>query len=207
MQKKSTATRSNRILRVLLKSVLFLFLFIIVIFLLLLTPPVQRFLSSRAENYLEKKLGTKVEIGRVGFGLSGKVVLRDIYLEDKTADTLLSGGTIRGRVNFIKLFSNDVRIKDLQISDVTLRIKRILPDTVFNFQFIVDAFLADRKKNPDTAQTAPLKLNISDLLNQRAYFYHDLDGNETYKNGSGDRVAISRNYGSNYSISFNYTIK
>ena len=52
-----------------------------------------------------------------------------------------------------------------------------------------------------------LKLNISDLLNQRAYFYHDLDGNETYKNGSGDRVAISRNYGSNYSISFNYTIK
>lgn len=52
-----------------------------------------------------------------------------------------------------------------------------------------------------------IKLNISDLLNQHAYFYHDLDGNKKFVSGSKDAVAIDRRYGSNISISFAYNIK
>ena len=52
-----------------------------------------------------------------------------------------------------------------------------------------------------------IKLNISDILNRRAYFYHDLDANEKYEGGSNDVLAISRNYGTNYSFTFAYTIK
>ena len=52
-----------------------------------------------------------------------------------------------------------------------------------------------------------IRINISDILNHRAYFYHDLDGNEKYRSASKDVLAISRNYGTNYSITFGYTIK
>ncbi len=52
-----------------------------------------------------------------------------------------------------------------------------------------------------------IKINISDLVNRRAYFYHDLDGNEKYKTASKDVLAISRNYGTNYSITLVYNIK
>jgi hypothetical protein len=52
-----------------------------------------------------------------------------------------------------------------------------------------------------------VKINISDIVNKRAYFYHDLDGNERYGKTSKDRLAINRNYGTNYSIGFNYQIK
>ncbi len=52
-----------------------------------------------------------------------------------------------------------------------------------------------------------LKVNISDIFNRRAYFYHDLDNNEKYKGSSSDVLAISRNYGTNYSFTFAYTIK
>jgi len=52
-----------------------------------------------------------------------------------------------------------------------------------------------------------IKINISDIFNHRAYFYHDLDNNEKYKNTSSDVLAISRNYGTNYSFTFAYTIK
>lgn len=52
-----------------------------------------------------------------------------------------------------------------------------------------------------------VKINISDIVNKRAYFYHDLDGNERYGKAGRDRLAINRNYGTNYSISFNYQIK
>jgi hypothetical protein len=52
-----------------------------------------------------------------------------------------------------------------------------------------------------------LKVNISDIFNRRAYFYHDLDNNEKYKSTSNDVLAISRNYGTNFSFTFAYIIK
>lgn len=52
-----------------------------------------------------------------------------------------------------------------------------------------------------------VKLNVSDIFNKRAYFYHDLDDDKEYKSSSRDRLAIERNYGTNYSISFSYSIK
>lgn len=51
-----------------------------------------------------------------------------------------------------------------------------------------------------------VKLNISDLLNQTARYYHDLNDNGKYDE-SGDALAIKRRYGSNVSISFAYNIK
>jgi outer membrane receptor protein involved in Fe transport len=52
-----------------------------------------------------------------------------------------------------------------------------------------------------------VKLNISDIINKRAYFYHDLDNTESFKETSKDKLAIDRNYGTNYSITFSYQIK
>ena len=104
MEQKKTRSLARRIVRILVKTVLFLFLFVLLLFLLVLTPPVQRFLTAKVETYLQKKLGTKVEIGSVRFGLSGNVSLKDIYFEDQKSDTLLSGGTLKAHLNFIRLF-------------------------------------------------------------------------------------------------------
>ena len=171
-----------RIGRILLKTLLFLVLFILLVFLLILTPPVQRFLTTRVENYLENKLKTRVDIGRIGFGLSGNVHLDNVYIEDKTKDTLISGGTIKANINFMKLFSNEVELKEIELQNITAKIKRQLPDTVFNYQFIVDAFVTDQTKAPDTAQTAPMKLAISDItLDNVAVVYQDvITGNDVY---------------------------
>jgi hypothetical protein len=53
-----------------------------------------------------------------------------------------------------------------------------------------------------------VRLNISDLLNRQANFYHDLDNNKKYGGKSSkDVLAISRNYGTTYSLTFSYSIK
>src|ERR1043166_10331921 len=119
MQKKGIASKryGARVARVVLKTILFLLLFVVLIFILLLTPPVQRFATARVQHYLENKLHTKVLIGRISFGLSGKVGLNNVFIGDKTNDTLVSGGAIRAHLNFLKLFSNEVRIKDLELDN------------------------------------------------------------------------------------------
>src|SRR5438046_8409772 len=161
MQKPKTVSNYPRkIIRIVLKTIAFLLLFVLLIFILLLTRPVQRFLTVKVQHYLENKLHTKVLIRRISFGLSGKVGLENVYIEDKTKDTLLAGETIRGHLNFFKLFGNEVRVKDLEFQNITAKIKRILPDTIYNFQFIIDAFTSEQTKKHDTAKTAPMKLAI-----------------------------------------------
>lgn len=51
-----------------------------------------------------------------------------------------------------------------------------------------------------------LKLNISDMLNRRANFYHDLNDNGKYGAGT-DALAIERKYGTTFSLTFGYNIK
>lgn len=48
-----------------------------------------------------------------------------------------------------------------------------------------------------------LKLNVSDILNQRLIFHQNADGNEKYNAGT-DRIRFSRRMGTNVSVSFNY---
>src|SRR5687767_5449968 len=107
----------QKIARILLKVILFILLFVILLFLLLLTPPVQRFATTQVENYLQKKLKTEVEIGRISIGLPRNVTLKDIYMEDQTKDTLISGGTIKADIALLKLLSGEVIVKDIQLTD------------------------------------------------------------------------------------------
>jgi hypothetical protein len=183
MQKEIKPRKTSvKIARIVLRTVLFILLFVLFIFILLLTPPIQKFLTVKVQHYLENKLHTKVLIGRISFGLSGKVGLNNVYIEDKTRDTLISGGAIRGHLNFLRLLSNEVLVKDLEFQNITAKIKRVLPDTVFNFQFIINAFISEQSKKPDTAKTAPMKLSINDVALENVNFtYTDvISGSDTY---------------------------
>src|SRR6188474_1775960 len=124
--------------RIVAKTVLFVVLFLLVILLLLQTGPVQNILRVKAVAYLEKKLQTKVEVGRVYIGLPKNIILENIYVEDRQKDTLLSGGKIEANLNLLKLiFQNEIDIKSISLENITAKVKRQLPDTVFNFQFVV----------------------------------------------------------------------
>ena len=52
-----------------------------------------------------------------------------------------------------------------------------------------------------------IRFGINDLLNAPGYFYHDLDNNKKYERGSKDVLAIRRNYGTNFNLSFAYQLK
>jgi outer membrane receptor protein involved in Fe transport len=53
---------------------------------------------------------------------------------------------------------------------------------------------------------AEIRLNVSDIFNQKANFYHDINANGKY-DAKKDALAISRAYGTNVSITFGYTFK
>ena len=168
--------------RILMKVILFILLFAILLFLFALTPPAQKIATKKVENYLQKKLNTKVEIGSISVGLTGWVNLKDVYVEDQTKDTLIAGGNIQANISLVKLLSNEVEVKEITLDRVTAKIKRILPDTVFNFKFVADAFNTEKKKRTDTAETAPLKLEVYNLKVFNSQFLYDdvITGNNMF---------------------------
>jgi hypothetical protein len=53
---------------------------------------------------------------------------------------------------------------------------------------------------------AELKLNVQDILNKPAYFYHDINSDNKFGKAT-DAIAITRNYGTNVNFTFAYTIR
>jgi hypothetical protein len=54
---------------------------------------------------------------------------------------------------------------------------------------------------------AELKLNVQDIFNRRAFFYHDMNDDTKFSKTGKDAIALNRNYGTAFSLSFSYNIK
>jgi hypothetical protein len=172
LKKRNPWVRAGRIVA---KTVLFIILFFLIVILLLQTGPVQNVLRKKVVAYLEKKLQTRVEIGRVHISLPRDIVLENVYLEDRQKDTLLAGGNIKANLDLMRLiFKNEVDVNSVSLESVTAKVKRILPDTVFNFQFVVDAFAAKDTITSTGTDTTIYSIAIPSVtLNKIRVIYKD----------------------------------
>ncbi|MBA2499598.1 MAG: translocation/assembly module TamB domain-containing protein [Chitinophagaceae bacterium] len=172
---KNTLRKTGRIL---VKVIAGIFIFILLLIILIQIPPVQNFARKKVVNYLEEKLDTKVEIDRIYIGIPRDVILSGIYIEDQQADTLFSGGEISVDISLLKLLSNKVEVNEIHFEDIIAKINRQLPDTTFNFQFIIDAFMPATPAA--STDTAALQINIhSVILDNVRFLYKDvITGND-----------------------------
>ena len=74
-----------------------------------------------------------------------------------------------------KLLHSDIAVNKVELEGITAKIKRLLPDTTFNFQFIADAFTSKTPSAPAKNDTAALKLSLDNLLlNKVRLVYNDV---------------------------------
>lgn len=104
------------------------------------SPTGQDFLTKELVSYLRKKLQTKVEIGKVRFDFPDWISLENVYIEDLTKDTLVSGKRLYLDLDMLALLQNRADINQIKLEGIRLKVNRTLPDTTFNFTFILKAF-------------------------------------------------------------------
>src|SRR5688572_28459541 len=197
-KKRTTAGKIANVLAYVLVSVVFLILLVV---LSLQTSPVQNFARGKVQSFLEKKLKTRVEIGKLDINFPNSVLLKNVYIEDQTKDTLLSGGLLKVDLSMLLLLKNEIQIKEIDFKDITAKIKRVGTDTVFNFQFIVDAFMADQTKVSEKQDTSTLKMNIDNIIidNTRKIYQDVITGNDlnlyvSHLDAPIERLDINRLY-------------
>ncbi len=164
----------RRVGRIFIKILIGILSFFIVLILLIQAPPVQNFARKKIVAFLENKLKTRVAIGKINIGIPNKVLLENIYIEDRQKDTLLSGERISADIDMFKLIGSNVVINELEVENVTAKIKRVLPDTVYNFQFIIDAFAPKNPTPANPADTAAMQLDLDEItLDKIRLVYND----------------------------------
>jgi Uncharacterized protein conserved in bacteria len=165
------ATTANVLAYILVSVVFLVFLAVI----LVQTAPVQNIVRGKIQSYLQKKLKTKVEIGKLNIRFPNSFSLRNVYFEDQTKDTLLAGGELKIDLDMFKLLRNEIQIKELNFNDITAKVKRVGQDTVFNFQFILNAFASDQKKDTLLHDSTTIKMNVDNIvLNNTRIIYQDV---------------------------------
>lgn len=139
----------------------FIFLFL-VIALLLQFSSIQTWLTQKITSQVSDRIETPFTIDEVAIRFPKSVGLKGIYLEDTQGDTLLYAGSIFVDVGMMGLFRSKVNVNSLELSDVVANMKREEPDTVFNFQFLIDAFAPE-----DTLNGAPPPANEDSLQEEQ----------------------------------------
>lgn len=136
---------------------------VLLLFVLIRVPAVQDFARNKAVNFLESKIGTKVEINKISLNLPKLIVLEDIYFEDQKKDTLLAGDTLKVDISLLKLLKNTVEINEIDLRGITANVSRT-PDSVFNFDYIIKAFVSEQAKpEPVDTAAAPMKFSIDKI--------------------------------------------
>ncbi|WP_276132762.1 translocation/assembly module TamB domain-containing protein [Polluticoccus soli] len=163
-----------------------LLLLVTIIMLWLTTNSGKNFLRLRIISYMEKRLHTDVQIGKLDYKLPERVELFDVYFGDQRKDTLLSARHMRVNIDMVRLLTNQVQIEEIQIDNAVSHLYRKVPDTAFNFDYVVKAFVAPpnpQAQDAPTDSTGRIQLDIRRLILNKVYVsYDDYTG--------GDRFAI-----------------
>ncbi|OGX88005.1 translocation/assembly module TamB domain-containing protein [Hymenobacter glacialis] len=132
----------------------FVLLLVIAVVAFLQFPSGQDFVARRAEGYLRDKLKTEVRIGKFRTDFRHAINLDGVYLEDQQRDTLLSVGHLGVDIDIWALAKGQINVSNVELNNGRVRLTRTEPDSVNNYDFIVDAF---------TEPTAPVDTTASGL--------------------------------------------
>ncbi|WP_018616045.1 translocation/assembly module TamB domain-containing protein [Segetibacter koreensis] len=174
-KKRSLLAKIGRGFGIFILSVLAL---IVLLLIAIQTAPVQNFARKKIVAFLENKLKTRVEIKRLDIDFPKMLVLRGVYIEDKTKDTLVAGNELKVDIDMFKLLHKEIQINEINLNQITAKIKRQLPDTIFNYQFIVDAFASP--KDTTVKDTSAMKMAIEKIIvdKTRLVYFDVVTGND-----------------------------
>jgi len=169
---KRIAKRALFILLFGLGGILFLLLAVVLLFQL---PDVQQFAADKTTSWLSNKTKSAIRIQRLYIRFPESIVLEGLFAEDLSKDTLIYVRKLETDLAMMDLLDGKVTVGNLDLEGVRAKIVRTLPDSAYNFGFILQAFAGKEptvKSETDTSST-PLKISLKSILLQDIRLVYD----------------------------------
>ena len=151
------------------KVILFIFLGLILLVggvsFYLQTSSGQVFLTNRVVSYLKTKIDKPFSIQKITYKVPDWIEFEGVYFSDNQGDTLLAGQKMYINMDMLGLLNNQVSINEINLQNIKVNIKRTLPDTTFNFAYIIKGFASKTPPTTvkDTTKGIPLQYKIANL--------------------------------------------
>lgn len=139
-------------------------------------PAIQQRLLQKGVTFIHQKIGTPVSIGHISVKFPKKVVIEDVYFEDQSNDTLLYAGRLAVNTDLFALVNNRIQLNSVELKNLTANIERS-SDSVFNFDYIIEAFTSDTTQQSDTTSAGwDFSLHNMDLQGINLSYQDSLEG-------------------------------
>ncbi|RYC72062.1 translocation/assembly module TamB domain-containing protein [Spirosoma sordidisoli] len=152
------------LVRVLLGLLALVLLLVGFVALVATTPWGQQLVTKQVNSYLAGKIKSPFRIGRVRYSIPDYIELEDVFFKTPQGDTLLNGGRMRVDLDMWGLlFDNKASINQIELERTRLTISRTLPDTTFNFQYLINAFDTGTAPEPADTTATPMAINLTGI--------------------------------------------
>lgn len=172
---------ARKVLKTILWVIASIIMLVILVAVSLTIPAVQNFVKDKVITYLKTKTGTEISLERIRITFPTGLQLDKFYVQDLKKDTLLYAGKLGVQLDMIGLIRNRISINNIELDHVNANLYRVDPDTSFNYQFLVDAFVsADKEPETPKDSSAPLQLRLDKIAfnDIRIQFKDDVAGND-----------------------------
>lgn len=141
-------------------------------FILLNTSWLQEKLKTKTVALLTEKLDTRVVLDSVSIDLlTLDAKIYGLTVEDRQQRKMLQMDFLKADVDLWPLLEDEIRITEAKVEGLRAELHKLpkdslSPDTVANFQFVLDAFKADKKKPVRTDSVAKKKKKLAFVMNK-----------------------------------------
>lgn len=111
-------------------------------------PAVQRRVAAFAASAVGSKLGTRVEIGRVGIGFPARIIIDRVRIDDQSGRTLLTVARMAANIGLAELPQGKIRVSSAQLFGPRFNIVQDSAGGPLNMQFVVDSLSGGDNDEP-----------------------------------------------------------
>lgn len=158
-------TKKHRAVRILSKILIGLLILFTALVLFIRSQWGQSIITDKLVNYLTEKTQTELAIDKLYLSFGGNLILEGLYIADTRGDTLVYSKSLEANIPVWPVIQgNGIGIDALEWEG--LRANIIRKDTLsgYNFQFLIDAFTADKPTKPQKDSISePINLALGNL--------------------------------------------
>ena len=124
-------------------------------------PYVQNKLKDYAITFVEEKIGTPVSLDNIAISFPKKIVVRELYVESQSKDTLFYSSKVGVDISLWQLLNSVVDINEVEVEGLKANVVR---DSLqrFNFDYIIEAF-ATEEETPEEESSFAIAVGTIDL--------------------------------------------
>ena len=153
------------------------------------TPVVQTWLSQKIAAYLSDEMGTRVEVGGVEIDLWSRLVLKNLYIEDKEADTLAFIPELRLNKYHLDRSSGLITIDGASLYSPYFRLARLQSDSLLNIS-VLSKYIRSFANPQDTSDTS-FKIRELILVDGTFLFDNELRPHDTLSSTDWNHLKMS----------------